>query len=89
MKKICCNIHMFDLNQHINIIDTDTGENICVAVATMEELPEVISAISNERNITNVVLSGNSIFSAAVSEDIIAYSKMHYCWNNIKVEVVK
>ena len=89
MKKICCNIHMFDLNQHINIIDTDTGENVCVAVATMEELPEVISAISNERNITNVVLSGNSIFSTAVSEDIIAYSKMHYYWNNIEVEVVK
>ncbi len=89
MKKIYCELHMFDLHQNIYIIETSTGEKECIAKATMEELPEVISAICDAKNINKVWLSGNSIYSAAVSEDIISYSKKHYNWNNIEVEVLK
>ncbi len=80
---------MFALNQKIFIVDPETGIKQCVATATMEELPAVISAISNEENIPKVLLSGNSIFGAAVSEDILAYTKMHYSENKIEVEVLK
>ena len=80
---------MFDLHQQVFILDAENNNKTCVAITTMEQLPEVISALSNEKNISKVVLSGNSIFSAAVSEDILAYSKKHYSWNNIEVEVLK
>ena len=80
---------MFDLNQTIYIVDPSTGNKEAVAVTTMEELPEVISAICDNKKIYKVTLTGNSIYSAAVSEDILAYSKKHYSWNNIEVEVLK
>jgi hypothetical protein len=89
MKKIYCELHLFDLNQTIYIINTETGDKEVVAKAALEEIPQVISAISNEQNISKVLLFGNSIISKAVSEDIIAYSKKHYNWNNIEVEVLK
>ena len=89
MKRIYCELHLFDLNQKVYIVDTDTGEKECMAIATMETLPEVISAVSNEKKINHVYLAGNSVLGNAVSEDIIAYSKMNYNWNNIIVEVLK
>lgn len=89
MKRIYCELHMFDLHQRVYIVDTETGEKECLAITTMEELPEVISAISNEKNVHHVYLAGNSVLSNLVSEDIVAYSKRHYSWNNIIVEVLK
>ena len=88
MKKIYCEIHMFDLNQKICIVDSDTGASDCIAITTLEELPEVISAICDSQKIFNVSLSGNSVYSAAVAEDLLTYSKKHYSWNDIKVEVI-
>lgn len=89
MRKIYCELHLFDLNQTIYVVDPETGYKAAVAVATMEELPEVISAVSNTRDICDVLLSGNSILGSAVAEDILAYSKIHYGCNNINVEVLK
>ena len=89
MKRIYCEIHMFDLHQNVYLVDPSTGNKDCVAITTLEELPEVISAICDARKVFKVTLTGNSIYGAAVSEDIIAYSKKHYNWNNIEVEVLK
>ena len=89
MKRIYCELHMFDLNQTIYIVNPEVGSKEAVAVATMEELPEVITAISNNKQIYKVTLSGNSVFGAAVSEDIVAYSKIHYGKQDIEVEVLK
>ena len=89
MKRIYCELHMFDLHQRVYIIDPDTGDKECVAITTMEGLPEVISALSSEKKINHVYLTGNSVFGNAVSEDIVAYSKMNYSRNNIIVEVLR
>lgn len=89
MKKIYCELHMFDLHQRVYVVDPTTGDKECVAIAPMEELPEVISAISSEKQIHKVMLSGNSIFGAAMGEEIVAYSKKNYNWNNVEVEVLK
>jgi monoamine oxidase len=80
---------MFDLNQRIFIVDPETGYKEQVAMASMEELPEVISAISNEQHINQVLFSGNSIFGKTISEDVVTYSKLNYNNNEIKVEVLK
>ena len=89
MKKIFCELHIFDLEQKVYMIDDETGKRDIVAIAVAEELPAVISALSSEKQISNVVLSGNFIYSSLISEDIIAYSKLHYNNNEIKVEVLK
>jgi hypothetical protein len=89
MKRIFCEIHLFDLNQKVYIIDSGTGNKELIATTTMEGLPEAISAISGEKKIPKVFLAGNSILGATVAEDIVTYSKLHYNWNNIEVEVLK
>ena len=89
MKKVYCELHMFDLNQTIYIVNPEVGSKEAVAVATMEELPEVISAICDAKKVFKVTLAGNSVYGAAVAEDLLAYSKKHYSWNNIEVEVMK
>lgn len=87
MKKIYCELHIFDLEQKIYIYDTETGDLDCIAMTTIEELPEVITALSSEKNIPNIHLGGNLTYARMVSEDIVAYSNMHYSKNNIMVEV--
>ena len=89
MKRIYCDIRLFTLEQNVYIVNPATGDRALVASATLEELPEVISAISNDQSISKVLLTGNSIFGQALAEDILAYSHMNYNWNNIEVEVLK
>jgi hypothetical protein len=89
MKRIYCELHLFDLDQSIYLVDPSTGEKEPLAVATIEELAEVISAICDNKQIYKVLLTGNSILSNIVSEEILTYSKKHYNWNNIEVEVIK
>jgi hypothetical protein len=89
MKRIYCELHLFYLNQAIYLVDPSTGAKEQLALATMEELPEVISAICDNKQVYKVLLTGNSVLSNAVSEDILTYSKKHYSWNNIEVEVLK
>lgn len=78
MKKVYCDLHIFDLTQKIYIYDTETGNLECVALATIEELPEVINAVCAETGVPNVHLGGNLSYAHMVSEDIVAYSKMNY-----------
>ena len=80
---------MFDLHQTIYIIDPENDYEEVMAVTTMEELPEVINAICDAKNINKVVLSGNSVYGMAVSEDIVSYCKKYYSKNKIEVEVLK
>ena len=79
---------MFDLHQNVYVVDPTVGNKEQVAITTLEELPEVISAICDAKKVFKVILAGNSIYGAAVAEDLLAYSKKHYSWNNIEVEVI-
>lgn len=89
MNRIYCELHLFDLEQKIFIVDPETGNKTQVAIATMEEVPEVICAVADAYQIQKVTLTGNSVFGVAISEDILHYAKLHYSWNNIEVEVLK
>ena len=89
MKKIFCELHMFDTEQKIFVMDTETGSLDYVASASIVELPEIISAACDNKNLDSVLLKGNSVYSAAVAEDIIAFSKIHYKNHDIEVEVLK
>lgn len=89
MKKILCMLNIFDFEQKVYIMDDNTGEKDIVAVVPAEELTAIISAVSNEQDICDVILSGNLTYSNLIKDNIIAYSKLHYKNNKINVEVVK
>ena len=90
MKKIFCNVNMFDFEQLVYIIDDETNSRDIVAVSTIDELPATISGLSSEMGITNIVLGGNTVtYNTLLSDNIIQYSKLNYNQNEIKVEVIK
>jgi hypothetical protein len=89
MKKLYCELHLFNLDQQIYIIDPESGYKEQVAIATMEELPEVLCAICDSKDISKIWLSGNSVFGQAIKEDVLSYTKQHYSWNDIEIEVLK
>ena len=90
MKKVYCELHMFDLTQKIYVIDTETNQCEFITVSTMDRLPEMICAICNDdRNIKSVVIKGNTTFSSNIAENILSYSKEYYNYNEIKVEVIE
>lgn len=91
MEKIYCELHLFDLYQTIYTVDMSSGTKTVRGQATMEELPAVIAALSNELKHKKVLLAGNSVLGKAVGEDIITYAKKNYNWseNEIEVEVLK
>ena len=80
---------MFDLHQNIYILDVSSGEKERIAITTLEEMPEVISAMSDAKNIDKVILMGNRILCDDITQNIIAYSKKYYNKNNIEIEVIK
>ena len=89
MRKVYCELHIFDLHQNVYVVDMQTGNKERVAITTIEELPEVINAVCNDKKIYKVLLSGNSVMGDAIAEDVINFAKKNYGWNNIKVEVLK
>lgn len=89
MKKIFCKLNIFDLEQKIYIIDTEANTKDIVAIASIEELPATIAAISAEMNVSNIVLSGNFTYNSLLGKNIIAYSKLNYNTNEINVEVIE
>lgn len=89
--KIYCELHLFDLYQKIYTVDPETGAKVCEGQTTLEDLPAAITAIGHEHKLHKVLLTGNSILGKALAEDIIAYGKQHYNWNDhdMEVEVMK
>jgi hypothetical protein len=89
MKKVLCVLNIFDFEQTVYVMDDVTGERDIVALAPAEELTAVISAICNEKDIYDVILSGNLTYSNLIKDSITAYSNLNYNNNKINVEVVK
>lgn len=89
MKKVFCEIHLFELHQNVFIID-DNNNIKQSAITTIENLPKAINAVCDKEKTYNIVLGGNSIYGEALKEKIINYSKNHYTWSdNIEIEVLK
>lgn len=85
MKKIYCNINLFTIEQKVYIIDTETGESVCVATTEVEQLPEVISALSNEKGIFDIHLDGGPAYGATVAQDIATFAKSFYSHNELNI----
>lgn len=81
---------MFDFEQFVYIVDEETGKRDVVAMATIEELPATISALSSELGITNIALGGDiTSYNALIKDDIVKYTKLNYTNNKIEVEVLE
>lgn len=91
MKKIVCNLNLFDFTQPIYSLDTETGETELLADTSIAGLPAVISAICSETDISDIVLQGSYIYALTVRNDILEHYNMNYSFlkKEINVEVLK
>lgn len=88
MKKIYCDINMFELDQRVYIVDSDSNIPEAVSITTLEDLPEVINTICNNEQIDTVCLGGCKAYVEELSESILTCAEKKYNQNNIIVEVL-
>lgn len=90
MKKVFCEIHLFSLDQNVLLVDTDENLIRTYCNAEINSIPSVIcAAIGENPEYNHVVLSGNKVMAQAVAEDVAAYSKKYYSFDNeIEIEVI-
>ena len=89
MKKIYCDIHLFDLHQRVYMMDTDAPDAaVCVAVSTVAKLPEILATLSATKNVNTIMLQGNKEYGKFISKEIKDYALNNYNKNNIEIEVI-
>lgn len=88
MKKIICNLNMFSMQQSVCIIDLDTNNILYSTSVSMDELPKVISSLSNEYSVPWVSLVDTKVHGDKLAHDIVEYTKINYSNNNIEIEVI-
>lgn len=88
MKKIVCEIHLFDLHQRVFLVDTETNEKNWIAIAMIDSIPETVSALCDKQKVYSVTLTGNKEYNNTLSKDILEYSRTHYNNNSIEIEVI-
>ena len=88
MKKIFCNINLFDLHQQVYLIDTDANKEDCIGLTELDKIPEMICSLCDNKKVYKVILSGNKEYNNKLSNNILEYSKMNYNNNNIEIEVI-
>lgn len=88
MKKIVCEINLFDLHQRVFLINSETKEKKCIATVMIDSVPEAISALCNNQKVYSVTLTGNREYNNTLSKDILEYSRTHYNNNSIEIEVI-
>lgn len=89
MKKIYCDIHLFDLHQRVYMVDTDHPDaSVCIAISTIEELPKNLATLASTKNVSNIVLKGNKEYGKFISTEIKDYALNNYNKNNIEIEVM-
>ena len=89
MKKIYCDIHLFDLHQRVFMMDTEAPDSsVCVAISTVAKLPETLATLSATKNVDTIVLQGNKEYGKFISKEIKEYALNNYNKNNIEIEVM-
>lgn len=86
MNFICC-VNPFIIDQQVYSVD-DNGKNAVVAaLATIDKLPEIISALCADLPRAKITLTGNKQYNNIMAENIKTYALQYYNNNNIEIEV--
>lgn len=88
MQMILCNIQLFSNDQMIYIYDTEKKQTVFAQKADVEDLSGTICAIANCHGVSEVRLSGQSMYTAPFAEEIKTTYALNYGNNIINVEVM-
>ena len=80
-------LDLFRLNQTVYIQDKIGIKNTRYVV--LDDLPEFIGYLANDKKISNVKIIGQKDFSLPIAEDIRTYCVKNYSNNYINIEIIE
>lgn len=83
---ILCNVSMFDLHQHIILVQEDGSQKV-IETSTYDLLVPMIVNNCNRYNLNKVHLIGNKKYVSELAPAITSYAVVNYGNNNIEVEI--
>lgn len=88
MKTIVCSPNIFSLYQEIFIMNQELNGPELITISDLENLYKTIAELSNQKNVSKIVLANNPTYCKKLAQDIEEYSKIHYSNNNLEIEVI-
>ena len=90
MKKIFCDINLFDIEQKIFLIDTEHPSlDVALGFSNITNLAKKISAINEQSAVNDILLVGNKELCQPIVEEILIHSKTEYNKEDIKIQVIQ
>lgn len=87
-KYIVINLNMFAKENQIFIVSPDAEATEQVAVASIEDLPKIITQLAEDTGVYNVRIAGNSKYAQLVEYGIMQEEFTKYNNRKINVEVI-
>lgn len=87
MKKLYCDMHLFDLHQHMYLIDTETHTSQCVAIFTADSFESTLRAMIEKYPEIEVVSVCN-LHKDLVETAVNRYNNTKFAERNIEIEVL-
>lgn len=88
MQIILCNVQMFSNDQMVHVYDTEKKQTVFAQKADIKDLPSAICAIANTHGVSEVRLSGQTMYAMPLVEEIKTAYALNYGNNIINVEVM-
>ena len=86
MTIIWCDYNLFDLHQHIYVVD-DKADVKCGAICAVEDIGENIAELCYRYGTNQIMLNGNSLYNKKIMKDIYQYNNLKYSNKIEKFEI--
>lgn len=87
-KYIVINLNMFAKENQIFIVSPEEEKSEQIAVASIEDMPKVITQLAEETGVYDIKIAGNSKYSQLVEYGILQEEISKYKNRKINIEVI-
>ena len=87
MKEFVCNFNLFDLHQHIYLVDHEANTSKRLGICNLDSIAKMMTELCYANDVYKIHLFGNKEYAEAIVQDIDVYSGSAYLNGLISVEV--
>lgn len=84
-KEIICQFHLFDLHQHIMLIDGTDSQVVCIS--TLDHLGADLAQACNKFDVNDVHIYGSASYAEKIIEQLVKENSTKYANRPINVEI--
>ena len=86
-KILCCSLNPFSMSQPIVLCDSELNKSQIIASVNLNELPRVLSEISNQYMAYNINLYGPTQLLETIADDTFEYNFHTYHHNDLNINI--